>query len=61
MRCKKNHRAPKKLPYGAAKGRYWCMGCDGALVPEWYNQPKKIKKRARREAKKQIKDILKED
>lgn len=54
MSCK-THKQPKKLPYGATKGEYWCFGCDAWLVPEWYGpRAKNIKKKARRQAKKEI-------
>lgn len=52
MTCK-SHKKPKKLPYGATKGLYWCRGCDTQLVPEW--SAKSIKKRERQKVKKQIK------
>lgn len=52
MNCRKtgNHRKPKKLPYGATKGKYWCVFCDCDLVAEWRTKP--IKKKARQESKK---------
>lgn len=53
MRCSKGHRRPKKLPYGAKKGRYWCIDCDAELVP---SRPSKT--RERQKAKKEIKDGL---
>jgi hypothetical protein len=55
MRCKKGHKTPKKLPYGATKGKFWCWGCDADLVSSW---TKPIKKRERQKAKKKIKDDL---
>jgi hypothetical protein len=59
MNCKKGHKEPKHLPYGATRGRYWCWGCDAEIVPEWLGpNPKSIKKRARRLAKKEINNSL---
>lgn len=51
------HRKPRKLPYGATRGKYWCHCCDAALVPEWKgSKPKNIKKRERQRAKREIKN-----
>lgn len=59
--CKNGHRLPKKLLYGATRGKYWCQGCDAELVPEWAGiHEKSIKKRERQKAKKQIKKDLNE-
>jgi hypothetical protein len=55
MNCKKGHKEPKRLPYGATRGRYWCFGCDTWQVPEWLGpHPKPIKKAERRRAKAEI-------
>ncbi len=51
-RCKKGHRIPKKLPYGATRGRYWCNRCDRELISSWYDKP--IKKTERKKAKDEI-------
>lgn len=51
-----NHRIPKKLPYGATKGKYWCKACDADLVSEWRDKP--IKKKIRQQTKKLIKKEL---
>ena len=51
MACNKGHKKPKKLPYGATKGKYWCGACDTELVSSW---DKPIKKTARQKAKKEI-------
>jgi len=56
--CKnKDHKSLRKRskPYGATRGRYWCWGCDGELVPSW---TKPIKKRERQRVKKDIKEQL---
>ena len=59
MGCKKGHKKPKKLPYGATKGRFWCWRCDADLVPEWYGpRPKAIKKRERQKARRDIRQEL---
>lgn len=61
MMCKHGHKMPRRLPYGATRGRYWCWGCDAEVVPEWFGpNPKPIKKKARRKAKEQIRKELKE-
>lgn len=58
-RCKKGHKLPKSLPYGATKGKYWCHMCDAEVVPEWYGKKgKPIKKKERQKAKKNIKKEL---
>jgi hypothetical protein len=57
MACKGSHKQPKKLPYGATRGKYWCRGCDRDLVPDWNEKPKK--KQARQKAKKEIRNELK--
>ena len=58
MSCK-NHKAPRKLPYGATKGLFWCWGCDTALVPEWYGKKSKhIKRAERNKAKNNIRKEL---
>lgn len=55
--CAKGHKLPKRRPYGATRGQYWCWGCDHEVVPEWFGaHPKPIKKAERRKAKKQIRD-----
>lgn len=58
----KNHRTIRRnvrmLPYGASRGRYWCDACDTDRVPSW---GKEMKKRARQNAKKEIKKYLKEN
>lgn len=52
MACKKGHRKPKSIPYGGAKGKYWCLACDADLVPAYH---KPIKKTERQRAKSKIK------
>ena len=57
-RCTKGHRKPRKLPYGATRGKYWCGRCDADLVPEWRTKPSTLKKKERIKAKKFIKEQL---
>lgn len=59
MRCKKGHKEPKHLPYGATHGKYWCGRCDGVLISSWYDKP--IKKTERRKTKEQIKKELNDE
>jgi hypothetical protein len=66
MTCKGSHKQPRKLPYGATRGRFWCRSCDADLVPEWNDKPikkqarQKSKKQTRQKSKKQIRKELKD-
>lgn len=41
MSCKE-HRKPKRPPYGSKRNVGWCHGCDAALVPD---EPSKKRER----------------
>lgn len=55
MRCKRGHKEPKHLPYGATKGRYWCSNCDAEMIAEWDTRTgKNIKAKERQKSSKEI-------